>query len=215
MQEVVPGVFHWTAVHPSIGVEVSCHFVSGSRTAIDPLLPPEGVTWFEGREPQRVVLSNRHHLRHSEQIAERFGCPILCHEAGLHEFEEGPDVKGFAFGDQLSGDVTALPMAAICPEDTVLRIDAAEGALLFADSLIHYGEIGFVSDQLIGEDPESVKRTARERASALLEERNSADRERQGSSARLRQSILSHARGRRPRRRPLRVTPPRRWLDAP
>jgi hypothetical protein len=170
MQEVLPGVFHWTTVHPKIGIEVSCHFVAGSGTAIDPLLPQEGIEWFEGREPRRVVLSNRHHLRHAEQIAERFGCPILCHEAGLHAFEGGPEVEGFSFGDRLADDVTALPMDAICPEDTALRIDAGEGVLLFADSLIHYGEIGFVPDDLIGDDPEGVKRTAVERASVLLDE---------------------------------------------
>lgn len=170
MQEVLPGVFQWAAVHPNIGVEVSCHFVAGSGTAIDPLLPDQGIDWFVGRDPQRIVLSNRHHLRHAEQIAERFGCPILGHEAGLHEFEGGPEVEGFAFGDQLADDVTALPMDAICPDDTTLRIDAAEGALLFADSLIHYGEIGFVPDRLIGEDPAGVKRIATERAEALLDQ---------------------------------------------
>jgi glyoxylase-like metal-dependent hydrolase (beta-lactamase superfamily II) len=116
------------------------------------------------------VLSNRHHLRNAERIAERFDCPILCHEAGLHEFKDGPEVEGFAFGDGLADDVTALPMDAICPEDTALRIDAGEGALLFADTLIHYGEIGFVPDNLIGENPEEVKRVAVQRASALLDE---------------------------------------------
>jgi glyoxylase-like metal-dependent hydrolase (beta-lactamase superfamily II) len=170
MQEVLPGVFHWTAVHPKIGIEVGCHYVNGSGTAIDPLLPEEGIEWFEGRDPRRVVLSNRHHLRNGEQIAERFDCPILCHEAGLHEFEDGPDVQGFAFGDRLADDITALPMDAICPEDTALRIDAGDGALLFADTLIHYGEIGFVPDNLIGEDPEEIKRAALQRASALLDE---------------------------------------------
>jgi hypothetical protein len=170
MQEVLPGVFHWTARHPRIGIEVGCHFVAGSGTAIDPLLPQEGLEWFEDREPQRVVLSNRHHLRHAEQIAERFGCPILCHQAGLHEFEGGPEVVGFAFGDQVAADVKALAMDAICPEDTALHIDAGEGALLFADSLIHYSEIGFVPDNLMGDDPEGVKQAAVERASALLGE---------------------------------------------
>lgn len=170
MDEVLDGVFHWKAVHPRIKIEVGCHFVAGSGTAIDPLLPAEGIEWFEGRGVQRVVLSNRHHLRHAPEIAERFGCPILCHEAGLHEFEGGPQVDGFAFGDRLAGDVVALEMDAICPEDTVLRIEAGGGALLFADSLINHGEVGFVPDNLIGEDPEAVKRRVRERAAALLDE---------------------------------------------
>ena len=169
MEEVIPGIFHWTAVHPRIGIEVGCHFVSGSGTAIDPLLPDEGIEWFENRDLRRVVLSNRHHLRHAEQLAERYNCPILCHEAGLHEFEGGPEVEGFVFGERLAEDVTALEMDAICPEDTVLQIDAGEGALLFADSLINYGEVGFVPDNLIGDEPERVKERIRERAAALAE----------------------------------------------
>lgn len=167
MKEVLPGLFHWTAVHPKIGIEVSSHFVSRSGTVIDPLLPGQGMEWFDGREVRRIVLSNRHHLRDSERIAERFRSPILCHEAGLHEFEGGPAVRGFEFGDRLAEDVTALEMDAICPEDTVLQIDAGAGALLFADSLVHYGELGMVPDQLIGDEPEAVKAEIRRRARAL------------------------------------------------
>jgi glyoxylase-like metal-dependent hydrolase (beta-lactamase superfamily II) len=170
MEEVLDGVFHWRAVHPRIEIEVGCHFMAGSGTAIDPLLPDEGIEWFDGRDVQRVVLSNRHHLRHAPQLVERFACPILCHESGLHEFAGGPKVDGFAFGNRLAGDVTALEMDAICPDDTVLRIDADGGALLFADSLIHHGEVGFVPDSLIGDDPEAVKQRIRERCAALLDE---------------------------------------------
>lgn len=170
MDEILPGLFHWKAVHPRIKVEVGCHFVAGSGTIIDPLPPAEGLEWFEGRGVERIVLSNRHHLRDAPRIAERFGCPILCHEAGLHEFEDGPEVDGFAFGDRLAPDVVALEMDAICPEDTVLRIEAGRGALLFADSLIRYGQVGFVSDKLIGDDPEGVKRRIRQRSAALLEQ---------------------------------------------
>jgi hypothetical protein len=170
MQEVLPGVFHWTAAHPKIGIEVGCHYVSGSGTAIDPLLPEEGIEWFDDHRPQRIVLSTRHHLRHSDQVADRFGCPILAHKEGLHEFEDGPPVNGFAFGDRLADDVRALPMDAISPDDTVLQIEVADGALLFADSVINHGQIGFVPDQLIGDDPEGVKRKIKERVSALLDE---------------------------------------------
>ncbi len=155
MEEVLPGVHHWTAEHPRLKIEVSCHFLAGSATAIDPLLPEDGMDWFRRHRPSRVVLSNRHHLRHSERLADAFGCPILCHESGLYEFEHGPQVQGFAFGDRLADDLTALEMNSICPDDTVLRIDAGGGALLFADSLIHHGEVGFVPDNLIGDGAEA------------------------------------------------------------
>ena len=170
MDEIIPGVFHWRTKHPSIGAEVDSHYIAGSGTAIDPLLPAEGIEWFEDRGIERIVLSNRHHLRQAPELAERFGCPILCHEAGLHQFEDGPAVRGFAFGERLAADVVALEMGAICPEDTVLLIEGGGGALLFADSVIHYDEVGFVPDSLIGEDPEGVKREARERCAALLDQ---------------------------------------------
>jgi hypothetical protein len=170
MKEILPGVFHWKAVHPKIKIEVGCHYVAASQTAIDPLLPAEGIEWFDGRGVERVVLSNRHHLRHAEDVAKRFGCPILCHEAGLHEFGDGPAVEGFSFGDRLADDVVALEMDAICPDDTVLRMEADGGALLFADSLINHGGVGFVSDHHLGDDPEAVKRQVRERAATLMDE---------------------------------------------
>lgn len=170
MEEIIEGVFHWEAIHPNTGSEAGCHFVTGSGTAIDPLLPDEGIEWFDGRGVERVVLSTRHHLRHAPEIAARFGCPILCHEAGLHEFEGGPEVEGFAFGEQLAADVVALEMDAISPDDTVLRIEVSGTALLFADSVVNRGSLGFVSDGLIGDDPEQVKEDIRRHCAALLDE---------------------------------------------
>lgn len=170
MQEIVPGIFRWTARHPRIEAEVSSHLVARSGTLIDPLLPENGLEALAGRDVQRVVLSCRHHLRDAEKVSGEFGCPILAHEAGLHEFESGPSVEGFAFGDRLAEDVTALEMGAIAPDDTALRIESGGGALLFADALINYGKPGFVPDNLIGDDPEGVKGQIRARAHDLLSE---------------------------------------------
>ena len=171
IEEVIPGVHHWTQVHPRIRTRVHSHYVAGSRTLIDPLVPDEGIEWFDDRGVERVVLSNRHHLRHAERFAERYGILILCHAEGLHEFAGGPEVEGYAPGDRLADDVIALEMDAICPDDAALAIDAGGGALLFADAIINHGEPGFVGDALIGDDPEGVKRQVRERAAALCEAR--------------------------------------------
>ena len=173
MQELLPGLFHWYATHPNHGSQVSCHHVEGSGTTFDALLPEEGIGWFDDHRPQRVVLSTRHHLRAAEDIAQRYDCPILAHREGLHEFEGGgPEVEGFDFGDRLAADVTALEMDAISPDDTVMLIDVAEGVLLFADSIVNQDGIGFVSDKLIGDDPETVKQQIVERASTLIDEQD-------------------------------------------
>jgi glyoxylase-like metal-dependent hydrolase (beta-lactamase superfamily II) len=171
MHEIAPGIYHWTARHPNIGTDVSSYLVAESRTLIDPMTPAEGIEWFDGdRRPQRIVLTNRHHLRDSERFAAAFAVPILCHEAGLHEFTGGPDVKGFSWGDEVAPGVTALEVDAICDEETALRIDSDDGFLSVADAIMNYGGLGFVSDQHLGDDPEGVKRAIREAYGRLLDE---------------------------------------------
>jgi hypothetical protein len=162
MQEVVPGVRHWTAFHEGIRSEVSSYYVEPARALIDPMLPPDGTEAFEGEAPpERILLTNRHHYRHSDRFREAFDCPVLCHESGLHEFEGGPDVQGFSFGDELAPGIVALEVGVLCPEESALHIQSA-GAVAVADGVVHYGgRLGFVPDGYLGEDPEAIKRGLR------------------------------------------------------
>jgi hypothetical protein len=172
MDEVLPGVFHWTAFHQRIRQPVHSYLAVGPRALLDPMLPEEGLGWFEGeRRPERILLTNRHHYRHSARFVEAFGCPVLCHEAGLHEFGgEGHGVEGFSFGDEVAPGIRACEVGAICPEETALHLVEA-GAIAFADGLIRGpgGELGFVPDGYMGDDPEGVKRGLRESFRRLLE----------------------------------------------
>jgi hypothetical protein len=165
MEQIQPGLLHWTAYRDTIGADVHSYFHEPSGTLIDPMVPPEGVDALG--EPQRVVLTNRHHYRESD----RFGCPVLCHEAGLHEFRDGREVQGFAFGDELAPGVVALEVGVLTPEETALHVC---DALAFADCVIRGGdgELGFVPDFLLGDDPQAVKdglRTAFRRLCADVE----------------------------------------------
>jgi hypothetical protein len=173
MNEVLPGVLHWTAQHERLGQPVHSHFAVVAAALIDPRVPAGGVDAIAryGRA-DRILLSNRHHLRHSERFAAAFGCPIRCHEAGLHEFGDGPEVQGFRFGDEVAPGITALEMGALTPEDTVFHLDAGPGALLFADGLIRGrdGALRFVRDELMGDDPEGVKVGLRRSLRRLLDE---------------------------------------------
>jgi glyoxylase-like metal-dependent hydrolase (beta-lactamase superfamily II) len=172
MRELAPGIYHWTAVHPNIGRDVSSYFVAASGTLIDPMMPAEGVEWFDddARRPRRVVLTNRHHLRDSERFAEAFAIPIACHEAGLHEFKGGPDVKGFAWGDEVAPGIRALEVGAICEEESALLVDSADGFLSVADAVINYGGLGFVPDAYIGDDPPAIHSAIRAAYARLLDE---------------------------------------------
>jgi hypothetical protein len=170
MEEIRSGLWHWKAMHPKLEIEVSSYYVAGSGTLIDPMLPPEGVEWFrEHGEPRCVVLTNRHHYRQSDAFRNEFGCSVRCHEAGLHEFEAGLEVEGFRFDDQVAPGIVALEVGAICPEETALHIDLGDGLLSFADGLINHGELGFVPDWLLGDDPDEVKRGLHHSLRALLD----------------------------------------------
>ena len=173
MREVLDGVYHWTTMHPNIGMEVSSHYVAPARTLVDPMASDETLDWLRssGESPDRIVLTNRHHLRGSERFADELGCRILCHRAGLHEFRDGPEVEGFAFGDELAAKVKALEVGAICEEETALHIDRGPGALAIADGLINYDGISFVPDNLIGDNPGVVKERLRRSYASLLDRR--------------------------------------------
>lgn len=171
MDEIIPGVFHWDAYHDGIGMRVHSAFVRDAGALIDPMLPEGGVEAVAriGR-PRCILLTNRHHYRHSDAYVEAFDCPVLCHEAGLHAFAGGPEVRGFAFGDEPAPGVRALEVGAITPEETALHIDAGPGALAFADGLVSFdAPLGFVPDSLLGDDPDEVKRGLRAAFRRLLD----------------------------------------------
>ncbi|QEC47596.1 hypothetical protein FSW04_08415 [Baekduia soli] len=172
MDEVLPGVLHWTTFHEGIGQPVHSHFFVEGGALFDPRVPEEGIEEVarHGR-PEVVLLSNRHHLRHAEAFAEAFGCPIRAQRSGLHEFSHGPSVQPFEFGDAVAPGVIALEVGALTPEDTAFRLAAGPGALLFADAVIRDadGRLSYVPDSLMGEDPAGVRTALARRLRTLLE----------------------------------------------
>jgi len=150
MDHIQPALLHWTAYRDTIGAEVHSYFHAPSGTLIDPMVPPEGIDQIT--DPQRILLTNRHHYRESD----RFGVPVFCHEAGLHEFDDGRQVDGFAWGDKLAPGVRVHEVGVLCPEETAVQVG---DALAFADCVIRgaHGELGFVSDWLLGDDPQAIR----------------------------------------------------------
>ncbi len=173
MDEVLPGVLHWTTFHEGIGQPVHSHYYVEGAALFDPRVPDEGIDDLRrhGR-PETILLSNRHHLRHAAELAAAFDCPIRAQRLGLHEFANGgPEVQPFDFGDQVAPGVLALEVGALTPEDTAFHIAAGPGVLLFADAVIRNGdgELAFVPDSLMGDDPEGVRRGVTAALRALLD----------------------------------------------
>lgn len=169
-REVIPGILHWSAFHERIGQDAHSHYLPAQRVAIDPM-PSQGLAeaLAERGGVERVLLTNRHHLRASEQLARVFGCEVLAPASGMHEFDDGQPVRPYEWGDQLAPGVTAHEVGAICPDDGALHIAIGVGALAFADAVIGWeGGLAFVPDFLM-DDPARVKAASLEALERLFE----------------------------------------------
>jgi glyoxylase-like metal-dependent hydrolase (beta-lactamase superfamily II) len=174
VQEIVSGIYHWTAFHKGIGMLVSCQYVEQAGALIDPMVPEEGLEVFDRFDPppQQVLLTTRLHNRGITEFADRFGVTISCSTHGLHEYEDSElDVQGFDDGDEVAPGITVVATNGISPDDVTLHIAHGEGALAFGDGLVRPpgGPLGFVPDSLIGDDPPKVKAALYDAYRGLLE----------------------------------------------
>ena len=161
MQEIAPGLWHWTARHDAIGIDVSSYYLEPARVLIDPMLPSEGLGWFEEHgPPAHALLTNRHHDRHAWRFRDAFGCTVHCIRNGLHELEGRGPVEPFDFGDELPGGARVYEVDAICPDETALHLPE-QRALACADGVIRWAgkeELGFVPDEYMDEPPATKER---------------------------------------------------------
>ena len=152
MDQIAPGISHWKATHPNLGVDVSSYWIPDLRLLLDPIAVPEEV---EGVE--HILLSCRHHTRDSLEAAERFGATVYAPRTGMHDYPEDAPIRPYDFGDGLfDGAVTPHQVGGLSPDETALHIPSVN-ALSMADGAIRYGdELTFVPDQYM-DDPEHDK----------------------------------------------------------
>jgi hypothetical protein len=171
MEEIAPGIWHWSGVHPHIEIRVHSYYLPAERVVLDPIAPEDGFAFFEEHSPPTdVLLTNRHHYRSSGEFVERFGATVRCSRPGLNEFVDGRAVEAFDFGDELLGGIVAHEVGGICPDETALHIPARR-ALAVADGAVRWeegGSLAFVPDRFMDE-PEQTKEGLRKAYRGLAE----------------------------------------------
>jgi len=171
MNEILPGVYHWTATHPKTGGPASSYFIAESGTVLDPMVPPDaGLGWFDDHHAVAyLALTNRHHDRQADAYCSAFDLPpVLVPESGLHEFSgKDLEVRGYVPGEEIIEGIVAHEVGAICPDDMALEIRSA-GALAMADGIVHFDEVRFVRDSLM-DNPAETKRGLAESLERLLD----------------------------------------------
>ncbi len=171
MQQVIPGVYHWTAVNQASGARGSSYLIASGKVVIDPHVPAEGLDALPER-PERVLLSSGHHLRDAHAYAERFGIPMHASpQAVAHLGAAGHGVTAWPEGTaEVASGITALHIGVLAADEGALHIDTGPGALLLADAVHHDGSgLAFFPDSLLGEDPDAVKQGLRAALAALVD----------------------------------------------
>ncbi len=160
VREILPGVEHWTAVHPRIRMPVSSYRLVGEGVLIDPLVPDAGTDALAApAAPGHVLLTNRHHWRGCSELIAAFGVVVHAPRSGLHEFGSDRPVVPYDPGDELPGGAVVHEVGVLCPDEMALHVPA-HGVLALADGAVRHppdGPLVFVPDPLLGDDPAAIR----------------------------------------------------------
>jgi hypothetical protein len=172
MREIVAGIHHWTAFRDTIGTDVSSYWIEPARVLVDAMVPDEGLEAFEAVavRPEQVVLTTGLHTREAQRIADALEIPIRAPREASDRLGDRLTYEPYADGEELARGVHAVHIGVLCPDEYALHVTVADGAVSFADGLHHDGvELGFFDDDLLGDDPDAVKRGLTNQFRALLE----------------------------------------------
>lgn len=168
MNEIVPGIFHWTAHHDGLGATVSSYFITPAGAVLDPKIPDGGWEALPAK-PQQVLLTSGHHHRDAGDCAQTFGIPIRASREGAEHIGDRLQVEVFSDGDEPAPGITAIHIGKLSPDEGAFHIAVGQGAIAFADGLIRYGgALGFFPDDLLGEHPDRVKEGLKQAFGGLL-----------------------------------------------
>jgi hypothetical protein len=169
MEEILPGIHHWTTHHAELGATVSSFYVEAAGALIDPMVPAEGLEAFEGLPtPQQAIITNRRHFRQSDRFREAFGC-VVRGPAPARDELDALDVRPYWFGDEVAYGVTAVEIDVIGRDETALHIAHGAGAVAFGDALVRPGGVlGFPADEDLGAHPVRKKKGLKDAFRGLL-----------------------------------------------
>ncbi len=171
MEQVQPGIYHWTGHDAEVRAPVHSHYVEPAGVLVDPVVPEDGMTAFDGLgvRPQQILLTNRRHRREAERFREAFDCAVRIGARAVSE-TDGLEAEPFEDGDEVAWGITAITIGHALPEETLFHVAHGEGAAVFGDTLVHPAgaPIGLPPDDLLGSHPDRLRRRYKEAFRGLL-----------------------------------------------
>ena len=139
MKEIVPGIYSWSWFSEEKGIDFNGFFVQASAEAVVVDPPPYRQEDLRQMEqlgaPQAILITNRHHIRKSRELAAHFRIPIQIHEADASLVEPRPE-STFKDGELLAAGITAIGVPdSKSPGETALHVPRSN-TLILGDALI-------------------------------------------------------------------------------
>jgi glyoxylase-like metal-dependent hydrolase (beta-lactamase superfamily II) len=181
VQELRPGLWRWTGLHPDWsaeedwGEEVSCYYAEAEDaiTLIDPLIPPEDSARFlevldrdvaRAGLPVHILITIFWHARSAAELLDRYpGARVWAHEPARELVEErAPVTDVFRPGETLPGGIFAVDGHRAFE---VLFSIPAHRAIVTGDVLLgtRDGGLTLCPEEWLGpRDPQEVRRGIRE-----------------------------------------------------
>jgi glyoxylase-like metal-dependent hydrolase (beta-lactamase superfamily II) len=160
IQEVVPGVLHWTVHDDRIDSRSDAHAVeeNGRRVLIDPLPLVEEALKRLGKV-EAICLTGSCHQRSAWRYRRYLGAKVYA-PAGAEGLEENPDVW-YVKGQKLPGGLVAIHAPGPTEVHYAFLLEREQGVLFCADILVnHDGQLAFVPAEY-QDDPARTPETAR------------------------------------------------------
>jgi hypothetical protein len=170
MNEIAPGIFHWTAFHAPISARVSSHYIAAAQVVIDPKEPEDGGWDALPDRPAQILLTSGHHVRDAPACAAHFGIPIRALAQAAEHAGSEARIEVIGVHDEPAPGITPIHVGRLSDDEGAFHIAHGDGAIAFADGLNNYGgALGFFTDELLGPDPEQVKAGLKQAFRGLLE----------------------------------------------
>jgi hypothetical protein len=115
------------------------------------------------------VLTSGHHHRDAAAFADRFGIPVRASHQAAARIGDALEIAPFGDGDEIAPGMTAIHIGVLADDEGALHLPG-ERALAIADAVKHDEDgLGFFPDNLLGDDPDGVKRGLKETFAGLLD----------------------------------------------
>lgn len=165
VEEILPGVWHWSVVDDRIGGNRSESYalVASERVVLVDPLPIDEAKLTSLGEVEAIVLTTGNHQRAAWRMRRAFGCPVYA-PRNAYGLDDTPD-HSYSGGDLLPGELTAFHAPG--PVESMHALwHTASNIVFLSDLLVHDGSgtVEFVPSRWQDEPwrtRDSVRRIAR------------------------------------------------------